>query len=453
MLFSHAGSLVEVDLKSGHMKPVGRPRFHALADMAVCERRYQRNGQAVLKQISRQLIDPILGAPEAFFAPLVRVVTHPFLRRDGSWCSQHGYDQASQIFAALAPGPEPQRVPPPEASVQLRSLLETFSFQDLSSLAYALALCIRPLVQERIQGPSPETVITANAKDSGKTYLANCALLLSTGKRPLLIPPGSSPAEATYKADSVLQHQPPAVLYDNVATGATMGGAERHAMLTATESITVRAVGTSGTRVEPRLVIFIATLNQADFDDEHARRSVLIQLGPRRATYELPDLEAHIRAHSGWFTSALMSVVQDWLDAGAPRAPQRLSSFDQWSDVLGGIICHTWPDLADHWLSPRQRPIPALDRDWAALFSSWATSNPVALRPAQILAEVREGDLLALLELVGHRGPSSQQARLGRELAALAASGRPVGGWLLRRRRSGNNSFYYLEGKEVPDVR
>lgn len=79
------------------------------------------------------------------------------------------------------------------------------------------------------------------------------------------------------------------------------------------------------------------------YTDDLERRNVFINLfytkeNINERTFDKSDLHGWILKNRGLILSALYSLVRNWLDKGKPKSSIPLASFNNWSEVCGGII-------------------------------------------------------------------------------------------------------------------
>src|SRR5262249_27499339 len=91
---------------------------------------------------------------------------------------------------------------------------------------------------------------------------------------------------------------------------------------------------------------WIATGNNPQMSDEIARRSIRIRLDANidqpwgRVGYRHSDLRGWASEHRGELVWAALTLARSWIAAGRPKGGPPLGMFEQWSQVLGGILYH-----------------------------------------------------------------------------------------------------------------
>lgn len=299
-------------------------------------------------------------------APRVdRVVDVPVLASDGSLITAPGcypdarlYYRPSLDLGKTRPRPVKDTDDLDWAlSFLLEELLGDFDFADVSSQAHALAMLLLPFVREYIKGSTPLHVVLAPDVGSGKTWLAQAALLPGCGVVPAT--PGTSNEEEWRKRiTSSLLAGSGAVLLDNLS-GTLDSGALASAL-----TIDVWSDRVLGESREVRLPIrnvWVATGNNLGLAPEQVRRAVPIFLEPGekkaadrdRKEFRHPDLLGWATEHRSELVSAALTLIQHWLDGpisieggyaitrtgeGPQQGGQTMGSYERWAAVMGGIL-------------------------------------------------------------------------------------------------------------------
>lgn len=303
-------------------------------------------------------------------APRVdRVVDVPVLARDGSLITKPGCYPDAHLY--YQPSLDLAKTTPREIettddldwalSLLLEELLGDFDFADVSSQAHALSMLLLPFVREFIPGSTPLHVVLAPDVGSGKTWLAQAALLPGCGVVPAT-PGTSSEEEWRKRITASLLAGSSAVLLDNLS-GTLDSGALASAL-----TIDVWSDRVLGESREVRLPIrnvWVATGNNLGLAPEQVRRAVPIFLDPGekkaadrdRKEFRHPDLLGWATEHRAELVSAALSLIKHWLDGPSAieggyairrtgEAPLQggptMGSYERWAAVMGGILesCH-----------------------------------------------------------------------------------------------------------------
>ncbi|HYQ79751.1 MAG TPA: hypothetical protein VEP91_11650 [Solirubrobacterales bacterium] len=300
------------------------------------------------------------GAP-----PVERVVSVPSLGPSLELQTRPGYQPDSRTYYVPAPGLDGV-APPDEITTEdveearellLTDLLGDFGFADDASRAHALALVLLPFVRDAIDGPTPMQVILAPDMGSGKTTLAQAALLPGCGIVPAEAGAGDD-AEWRKRITSLLLAGRSAVILDNL-TG-RLDSAPLAAALTS-DWWQDRVLGESRTVRLPVRNIWAITGNNLQMADDQVRRSVPIFLDPGevrpadrpRDAFRHVDLLAWARRNRRDLVRAALTLVEHWRRGPAMveggyvyvrsgqdplQGRKTMGSYEAWARVMGGIL-------------------------------------------------------------------------------------------------------------------
>ena len=105
-----------------------------------------------------------------------------------------------------------------------------------------------------------------------------------------------------------------------------------------------RILGVSEMARLPIRCVWIATGNNPEFSNEMARRIVRIRLDAhverpwQREGFRHPDLMIWVRANRARLVAACLTLCQAWIAAGRPRGTRTIGSYENWAQVLGGVL-------------------------------------------------------------------------------------------------------------------
>jgi hypothetical protein len=115
-----------------------------------------------------------------------------------------------------------------------------------------------------------------------------------------------------------------------------------------------------------------------ELSDEIARRSVWIRLDAKverpweRSGFKHSKLRGWVSSHRGEIITALLTFIQKWLAEGRPSCDVVLGSYEEWVNVVGGILKAV--DITG-FLENANELYEQLDADrraWVEFFSAWA---------------------------------------------------------------------------------
>lgn len=446
-IWSYRGKVVWLDLDTGTISPLSLRRFRALSPRAVVyvQERGRGEGRHQARiEVPTRVLDDVYEGPG--WPELISVRRCPWVAADGRLVAEPGYDEQTGIYLHWVDDPcDPDGVT--QADVEdVLSRLTDFAFAGLADQVAYMALLLQ-LVRVLVGNPAPLGLITALEAESAKTLVARIIGLLALGVPPSPSKLPKSETEQHYTIDAYVREEPPILWLDNVATGATLGGSDLHAILTATEDVASRVVGTGAIgRGNPTRIQWLATGNQIEVDAELARRVLPVQLRvrPSDRPFRTANIERWVLDNRRLVLSVLLRLVLDWHRAGQPEPVRILPSFEGWSRLVGGPVCLV-PKAAEVWLSASSRPVPQIDRDLAALCASWPLDKRGHVQPlpgAMVFALALTLDLSGLDERLGPGSDVTRQRRMAAFLRERSQQQRPTLGWRLVRQMQGNNPLY-----------
>lgn len=402
---------------------------------------------------TEQIANIILSRVGVWEVPVVAgVITTPTLRPDGTVLHQVGYDPVTRLYqvrdASLRPAyipAEPTRHHANAAIETLNSLLDEFPFVGDVDRAVALSALITPVVRGAVS-VAPLHAIKASTAGTGKSYLADLASAIATGRPCPVISVSPDPKETESRLTGLLLAGFPLISLDNV--NGDLGG---DLLCQAVERPTVRLRRLGGSdifEVESRATFF-ATGNGLRVRGDMTRRTLLCNLD---AGVERPESREFnhspvddVLADRGRFVAAALTIIRAYIVAGAPGKLRPLASFEEWSDTVRSAL--VWLGLPDPVLTfeatREDDPELTLLRDVLNLWQEAVGQTEGTVRQIVQIASGRQvtdtgqfGDYLwpdfreALLQAAGFKG-SVDSLRLGKWIAAR--EGRIVGGLQIRK--------------------
>ena len=293
----------------------------------------------------------MLAAP-SFPLPGLRSIVHaPVYAPDKTLHSKAGYHPAGQTYLHLARGFSVPAVPDRPTSAHIdnarrlieEELLGDFSFVSQADRANAIALFLVPYVRNLINGPTPLNLIEAPTMGSGKGLLVDALLRPAVGSDIKPMPAANDDDEWRKRIHAQLAQAPAAVLIDNVTNGLDSGSL---ASVLTTTVWSDRRLGSNQMVHMPVRCIWVATANNPTMTTEIARRSVRIRIDPKvdrpwqrgESEFRHPSLRTWIDKNRGELVAAGLTLVQHWISEGAQLGTAHLGSFEQWSQLMGGIL-------------------------------------------------------------------------------------------------------------------
>src|SRR5690625_53052 len=229
-----------------------------------------------------------------------------------------------------------------EAKAFLEEHFVDFPFKNRpAGLAAILGTLIGHLASALINGPRPMLVIDANGSGQGKTLIAQIIALILTGRDSVTNVPRSE-TELEKMIPSFLLRATPVVIFDNAVD---LNLEPLKALLTG-EHMSARLMGGMSLVEADNNTTWISTGIDLRLGAEMFRRVVPIRLASPsdraelRTEFKRPSIKRWTRDHRHELLSAVIALVENWLQAGQPdySGSHRLGSFEEWVRIVGGVL-------------------------------------------------------------------------------------------------------------------
>lgn len=277
----------------------------------------------------------------------------PYLRRDGSLCSEDGYDTLTGMFGVFngrefSVPDKPSREHALDALALLEDLLGEFAFAASSDRSAALSAMLTASVRPSL-AHAPMFHVRAPQISSGKSYLCELISAFATPQHstPLVFPADDTECGKLLLAE--LQRAPAVIEFDNL-TGDLVPHKSLCTALTS-EHMTGRILGISKTATVNTRALFLSSGNNVGPVADMTRRCVTINLDPgcevpAARTFKRPDLLRDVYANRGRYVSAALTIIRAWVESGQPKsACKPLATYTGWGDWCRQPLL--WLDLAD----------------------------------------------------------------------------------------------------------
>lgn len=385
--------------------------------------------------------------------PLEGITEVPTIRPDGSLIESPGYDEATGLW--YSPNEEFPRIPDrptlddaKSAVEELYALVEDFPFAKPEYKATWLAALLTPLVRWAIDGPTPLFLFDANTPGSGKTKLCDLVAIVATGR---VMARGDYPDHNEEMQKTILSiaiEGDRAVLFDNVDSGAAIGGAALDRALTA-RTIKGRILGKSQMTPElPFDAVLFATGNNLGLKGDALRRIVPCRLESQEERPETRkdfrigkdcvcgcrgDLLAHAKKVRGRLVRAALTIVRAYIVAGRPDRGLVPMDYPAWCGVVRDAVhwatdtdpCGGRTELAAN--DEETNSLRALIAAWKALCESKGRASLSAAEVVEFLEQDRDhhSDLRSIVSGWTRDGKPSSRS-IGNRLNKVR--GRNIGG-------------------------
>lgn len=323
------------------------------------------------------IVTHLQGKPDLKVPRLERVVTVPVFAADGTLLLTRGYNAAGEMYVAPRGTFLPVPLVPTDDDVDhaLDMFLDTtrdFPFSDSfdgsdalpirtgeldddghplpnlergeSSRANFLALCLVPFARDLLGPTVPAFLINKSAPGTGAGYLADVlgAMLYDAKMPPTQVSP--DPEETGKRLLASLRNGPAAVFLDNINHRVDSGPL---ASVLTSDKFKQRVLGSSVEVEVPVRCAWILSANSGRFSEELMRRIVPIQMDaacarPDRdrpvAYFKHRNFPTLVRARRLELVWSAHVLIQNWIARGRPLGSQSLATFQEFAQVMGGIL-------------------------------------------------------------------------------------------------------------------
>jgi hypothetical protein len=292
--------------------------------------------------VPRWLPERLVGMQTWRFVRRLAGIAHgPFLRLDGTIGGRTpGYDDASEIMVIGDAGWPEIPDTPTDADVrqavdQLLNVVREFPFDNPAGKAVWLSAVLSAVARPAIAGPVPLHVVDASTRGSGKSKLCKVASLIAEGVEPAMESLSPDDREMDKRLLAVLAEGSRVIVFDNIQ--GPVGGASLDRFLTATV-YGGRVLGSTQMLKLPNLTVPLVTTNNASVTADTARRCVSLRLTPddelpEERTFDVPNLEEHVRARRRELLSAALVILRNHAAKGFPIHAEAFNQADDGSVV------------------------------------------------------------------------------------------------------------------------
>lgn len=328
------------------------------------------------------VVKSVLATPDPALPVLTGIVNTPVFGRTGTLITTPGYHPDARLLYVPAPGftvPNIPSRPTDEDIAEARALicedlLGDFPFTGEAERAHVVSLLLLGFLRGMIDGPTPLHLIEKPTPGTGATLMVDAVATILTGTGASVMTEGRDDEEWRKRVTAKLRQIPSIILIDNLR--AKLDSSAMAAALTA-PFWEDRVLGQSEMTRLPIRCLWIATGNNPEFSNEMARRLVRIRLDAnveqpwQRSSFRHPDLMVWIQANRGRIVAACLTLCQAWIAAGKPRGSKTIGSYENWAQVLGGVLATAG---IPGFLGNLEEMMAASDSEgagWNAFISAW----------------------------------------------------------------------------------
>jgi hypothetical protein len=281
------------------------------------------------------------------------IVETPFLRPDGSVCQTPGWDRATRVlYAPNAAFPailtSPTQTDAEIAYLALADVFRDFPYVNESHRAATVAAILTLVARPAIRGSIPCWGFDASGPRQGKSLQTDVISLIATGRRAsrMTYPETDEELEKVLASYAVMGAR--LVPFDNVAR--PFGGAALDKVITATDTVDLRVLGSSTLRTLAWRSLVMASGNGLEFRGDMLPRVLAPRLESMLERPEeragLRDLRAFASAERPSLVVHALTIVRGYVVAGRPaQQVPRWGGFDEWVDLVAHAL--VWAGAAD----------------------------------------------------------------------------------------------------------
>ncbi len=411
--------------------PVTEPRIREEATRIVSWSRMDRKGRAKPINCPRDVALSYL-ARAAWGVPVLKaIIEHPTMRADGSMLTEPGYDPPTGAY--FDPGKtqfpaiqdRPDRASALAALAHLREPLEEVAFSRPRDVSIAIAHMLTQIVRPSLPA-APIFGYSAETFGVGKTYTAQAASILATGRTTTPIVPPRDQSEFDKTLGAAVLYAPAALLLDNLEFTVQ---SEVLSSLTTGGETEIRVLGKSETIKVTAPTMLVITGNGLSVAKDLAMRVLICRLHAGDEHPELRrfsgDLHARIRRDRAHLVACALTILRAaWLAADDMPDVEPWARFPEWDKMVRRPLI--WLGLPDPFDAvsdaavndPHRLEHASVLHAWLGEFGNQRVTLRSVVDRARDRAPVAPEMHDALEAVAGERG-SINVKRLGRWVAKL----------------------------------
>ncbi len=327
----------------------------------------------------------------------------------------------------------------------LHDLVVDFPFKTPADRENFFGLLLTPVVAPAIDGNRPMHLLNAPLERTGKSKLVNevfGGVLCGRDTPSMQITDREEEREKRILA--MLLQGETLMHLDNLPH--FLDSTSLSSLLT-TQRFLGRVLGHSRNIALPNDLTVVGTGNNVQATGEIAKRIVPIMIEPTsahpefRTDFQHPDIRTYVRKHRRTVIECLLGLVENWLAAGRPKHPNRLGGFENWSEIIGGILqvngLRKWRINEGEW---RKQADPR-GQEWEAFVAAWYDAHKLEeVMAKELLKLAEQNELFAFV--FSKQSPQARGAVFGKLLRRHVDA--PIGKWFIRQRKS-RHALYRLE--------
>ena len=428
------GSEIVVVIEGGELMPLTEYALRYFAGGLVQFWKWKKDKNDELVQVIIDPPAPIIRSVLGLGAlrnlkEISAVITAPTLRLDGTILDQAGYDEQTKILyePTGVAWPIPQHPSQEQARQALDTLwlpFENFPFVESIDKAVLLVGLLTAAMRPSLP-TAPAIGFDAPVQGSGKTLLAKCLGVISTGQEPAVWPHTASrdDEETRKRLFAAIRGGKSALIWDNVV--GAFDSVSMAALLTSTV-YTDRILSESKVSSIPNRILMLLTGNNLTLKGDMARRVLVARIDPdtERPFARSFDLDPYLYclANRQKLISCALILIRFYMSSKVkPPGIGRTASFEDWDDMVRQTVIYLnqtiapneFGDVMDKMVAnqledPEQESFGDLLCAWHQLFGSKAVTAAEVLQKLNTVEAFTDLDSLqhkfrqAIIELNPH---------------------------------------------------
>lgn len=286
----------------------------------------------ILPSVPIRLVKAYLGTKDWPGVPrIIQTARAPIVRPDWSVRWEPGYDEETGCW--VLPGVAPDHC---MMGLDLRTVFAQFAVADEVFIMDLLAAALTPYLTTAIDAPYPGLLVTARAAGSGKTYAAQTAGLLGNC--------GALPDVMTWKGTdamandviSAIKSDDRLVIFDNIKSD--IDSPELESAITS-RTVKSRMFHTQKTMKLRSNTSWFMTANGASASPDMVRRCITVLMDKKKNPVGWDGkLVAWLLEYEAALVTKMVSLIEEWRDAGASPGGLVFPGFERWSLAVSGIL-------------------------------------------------------------------------------------------------------------------
>ncbi len=197
----------------------------------------------------------------------------------------------------------------------------------------------------------PILLIDKPTPGTGASLISQIIGLISEGRDPAINSMPATEEEWKKQIISLLINGRPSVILDNIE--GRLKSPALAALLT-TQEYSDRLLGTNENVTYTHRMVWIGNGNNITLGGDLPRRSYWSRMDSESVRpwmddkeYTHPDLRKWTMDNRGYILASILTITRSWIQAGRPKPSEnipKIGGFEQWRDVIGGILEHAGID-------------------------------------------------------------------------------------------------------------